>query len=186
MLFKSNILDSYLPKNGETHENPLISPIFADDEILQQFPQHLTIASAGLDPLLDDAIKMVKRFENLGLPIHHKVFFSNFIVINFFSLIRSMNFYRMVLCNLQLSQFLKPTERRISLLFPSKKCLKVLKDKKKKPFRKIHIYQNFMLRLISCKFRLITINNMHSKSASVDERQVLVKSHVLKSNVRKS
>jgi acetyl esterase/lipase len=67
-------LDSYLPKTGESHENPLISPIFASDEILQQFPQHLTIASAGLDPLLDDAIKMVKRFENLGLPIHHKIY----------------------------------------------------------------------------------------------------------------
>lgn len=66
-------LESYLPK-GVDPCNPLISPVAVSDEVLLQFPRFVTIASAGLDPLLDDGIKMVKRFEQLNLPIRHKIY----------------------------------------------------------------------------------------------------------------
>jgi acetyl esterase/lipase len=67
------LLYSLLTCQGVDPNDPQISPVTANDEILQQFPRYVTIASSGLDPLLDDGIKMVKRFEQLNLPIRHKV-----------------------------------------------------------------------------------------------------------------
>ena len=59
------ISNSYV---GPDHfkEDPLISPLFADDEVLRQFPTTLIFASSE-DPLLDDSVSFNGRLRSLGV-----------------------------------------------------------------------------------------------------------------------
>jgi len=71
--FMKICLNSYLHKTDDA-TNPLISPVNANDEILKKFPQFITIVSAGMDPLLDDCIKFIRRLESNQILYQHKVY----------------------------------------------------------------------------------------------------------------
>jgi acetyl esterase/lipase len=65
----SVISNEYLPANrsdGIDKTNPLVSPIFANDDILIEFPPKLLFASSN-DPLLDDSVVFNQRLHRLGV-----------------------------------------------------------------------------------------------------------------------
>uniref|UniRef100_A0A6B2LIY1 Alpha/beta hydrolase fold-3 domain-containing protein n=1 Tax=Arcella intermedia TaxID=1963864 RepID=A0A6B2LIY1_9EUKA len=64
--------DSYFAV--ETHSKTkyhLCSPLYAPDQLLLKLPSLITIMTAGLDPLADDGLKLVRRLENLGKKVEH-------------------------------------------------------------------------------------------------------------------
>eukprot|EP00934_Nitzschia_sp_Nitz4_P003443 Nitzschia sp. Nitz4//scaffold35_size145790//108588//111035//NITZ4_003045-RA/size145790-augustus-gene-0.123-mRNA-1//1//CDS//3329549169//3433//frame0 len=61
----SAISDAYLPA-GCSKENPLASPSFAPDEVLEQFPPVLMFAGSN-DPLLDDSVAFNERLRKCGV-----------------------------------------------------------------------------------------------------------------------
>ena len=63
----SAISDAYLPvEKGFSKEDPLASPFFASDKILQLFPPTLLFAGST-DPLLDDSVHFNERLLCLGV-----------------------------------------------------------------------------------------------------------------------
>ena len=61
------ISDEYVPPSlNISKENPLCSPYFAPDEILEIFPRTLMWVSAS-DPLLDDAVDLNTRLRRVGI-----------------------------------------------------------------------------------------------------------------------
>lgn len=63
----SAISDAYLPKEiGVSRQNPLASPIYAEDDVLRHFPPTLLYASSN-DPLLDDSVLFNKRLRDVGV-----------------------------------------------------------------------------------------------------------------------
>lgn len=63
----STISDAYVPADLHvSKKNPLVSPYFADDEILRIFPPTLLYASSE-DPLLDDSVHFNTRLKANGV-----------------------------------------------------------------------------------------------------------------------
>lgn len=54
-----------LTSKNDDLRNPLISPLFAPDDLLVQLPPDLVIISAGLDPLVDDSVRFVDRLKQV-------------------------------------------------------------------------------------------------------------------------
>jgi epsilon-lactone hydrolase len=61
----SAISDAYLPE-GSSKQNPLASPFFAPDAVLQNFPPALLFAGSN-DPLLDDSVTFNERLRCCGV-----------------------------------------------------------------------------------------------------------------------
>ena len=63
----------YDPSNGDPgaedwiHGNPIQSPVFAPDDVLQRLPP-TCIQVGGYDPLLDDSVDFNTRIRRLGIP----------------------------------------------------------------------------------------------------------------------
>lgn len=73
----SAISDAYLPETEteaggdrrgcfNNKKDPLVSPLFASDEVLRQFPPALLFAGSN-DPLLDDSVTFNERLRSLGI-----------------------------------------------------------------------------------------------------------------------
>jgi epsilon-lactone hydrolase len=63
----SAISDAYVPSRlGISKKNPLASPFFATDSMLNKFPPTLLIASSN-DPLLDDSVAFNQRLRSLNI-----------------------------------------------------------------------------------------------------------------------
>ncbi len=62
----SVISDAYIPPGIYCKQDPLASPFFAPDEVLQWFPPTLLFASSN-DPLLDDSVYFNQRLRRLGV-----------------------------------------------------------------------------------------------------------------------
>jgi len=60
---------AYIPE-GHDVKDPLLSPLYAPDDLLKKLPRQLYIMSAGIDPLLDDTAKFVQRLKKLGKHVH--------------------------------------------------------------------------------------------------------------------
>lgn len=61
----SAISEAYLPP-GCDNKHPLVSPFYADDKVLRNFPPTLLFASSK-DPLLDDSVTFNERLRVLGV-----------------------------------------------------------------------------------------------------------------------
>jgi len=66
-------VSSYVPQTRDATSNILLSPIFADSDLLAKFPQTF-ISVGGMDPLLDDAVDFHKRLQQAGGNTQLKVF----------------------------------------------------------------------------------------------------------------
>lgn len=62
----SVISDAYIPPGTFSKRDPLASPFFAPDDVLQWFPPTLLFASSN-DPLLDDSVHFNQRLRRLGV-----------------------------------------------------------------------------------------------------------------------
>jgi len=73
--FMNICFESYIPKGLDPQTDPICSPVHANDELLQTLRDvNIVIFSAGLDPLLDDSIKLGKRFQENNIKYDHYVF----------------------------------------------------------------------------------------------------------------
>lgn len=65
--------DAYVPHGIEISKEPLMCPLYLDDEILVKFPP-TRIAVGELDPLADQSVRMTNRLHGLGKDVHLKIY----------------------------------------------------------------------------------------------------------------
>eukprot|EP01127_Copromyxa_protea_P015964 TRINITY_DN4677_c0_g1_i2.p1 TRINITY_DN4677_c0_g1~~TRINITY_DN4677_c0_g1_i2.p1 ORF type:complete len:504 (-),score=90.36 TRINITY_DN4677_c0_g1_i2:76-1587(-) len=70
--FLEKCLEAYT--EGSDTRNPLVSPLWADDDLLKKLPHNIVILNAGLDPLLDDGVKFAHKCRKLGVPVVQKTY----------------------------------------------------------------------------------------------------------------
>lgn len=67
-------LEAYLNETDDPKNDPLISPIYASDDLLKKLPDDVVFMCAGFDPLLDDSTRFIRRLDSLGKKYKHFVF----------------------------------------------------------------------------------------------------------------
>lgn len=67
-------LKSYLGDHCDSQNNPLISPLYASDELFNKLPNELYIISSTFDPLLDDTTRFIKRLDKLNKSYKYYLF----------------------------------------------------------------------------------------------------------------
>ncbi|KAI0977810.1 hypothetical protein GJ496_007974 [Pomphorhynchus laevis] len=66
MLPNINMIMEQVQQNKNLLENPFISPLSADENLLKDLPSNIYIWACGSDPLLDDSVQMAINIRNSG------------------------------------------------------------------------------------------------------------------------
>ena len=65
--------NSYLGNDGNPKDE-LVSPLYASDDVLKQFPDNIFIHNAGYCPLLDDSVNFIKRLKQNNKQVRQWIF----------------------------------------------------------------------------------------------------------------